>query len=391
MRRLAYVALGFALAVLIVIGSTTVGWRPLESAWQRFRPETPHQRYARSLVEAELTHTALATEWLAAADRSLLQPAALTVPFTEEALIDPARPVSLGYAFALKRGQKLDVQITVVTDIPGQAFVDLFEPAADGESTRRLVASARQHETDLSHEARRSGVYLLRVQPELLRGGHLRITSVPAPSLRFPVSGGGAANIQSVYGDQRDAGRRSHEGIDIFAPRGTPVLAASNGFVTQVGQNRLGGNVVWVWNPSRGARLYYAHLQDQLVQTGAFVQAGDTLGTVGNTGNAKTTPPHLHFGIYTRGDGAIDPDAFIRPVSAVPARPEVHALALGEWAPTRDRVSLRASPSSNSPVVEVLPAARPIRIEGVSGPWVRTTAGGQLAFVQARDLHLGKN
>ena len=59
--------------------------------------------------------------------RALRQPTALTVPFTEEALIDPARPVSLGYAMTLKRGQKLDVEVTVVTDLPGQVFVDLFE------------------------------------------------------------------------------------------------------------------------------------------------------------------------------------------------------------------------------------------------------------------------
>jgi hypothetical protein len=126
-------------------------------------------------------------------------------------------------------------------------------------------------------------------------------------------------------------------------------------------------------------RLYYAHLQDQLVRTGTFVTAGDT-------GNAKTTAPHLHFGIYARGDGAIDPDAFIRPVSATAANPDVQTSALGEWAQTRRPVSLRASPSRNSLVVEMLPAARPIRIEGAVGPWVRTTAGGQLAFLQARDI-----
>ena len=395
MRRLSFVALGFALAVLLAIASTMLDWRPFGSAWQRFRPETPHQRYTRSLADAQLVHTALATDWLMAAARALRQPTALTVPFTEEALIDPARPVSLGYAVTLKRGQKLDVQVTVVTDLPGQVFVDLFEPAegreSTSESTPRPVASAPQDEAGLSHEALRSGVYLLRVQPELLRGGHMRITSAPAASLRFPVSGGGAASIQSVYGDERDAGRRSHEGIDIFAARGTPVLAASDGFVTQVGQNRLGGNVVWVWNPARGVRLYYAHLQDQVVRAGSFVYAGDALGTVGNTGNAKNTAPHLHFGIYARGDGAIDPDPFIRPAAAVPDNPDVAASALGEWATTRGRVSLRASPSNNSPVVETLPAARPIRIEGVSGPWVRTTSAGQLAFVKARDLRLARD
>ncbi len=334
-----------------------------------------------------MAHTALATQWLAAANRALAQPAELAVPFTEDALIDPANPVSLGYAVTLKRGQRLDARVKITTDTPGQVFIDLFEPDPEGPE-RRPVASARQDETALSHEARRSGVYILRIQPELLRGGHLRLTSVRAPALGFPVSGGGAANIQSVYGDERDAGRRSHEGIDIFAPRGTPVVAASDGLVTNVGENRLGGKVVWVWSPSRRLRLYYAHLQDQLVRTGTIVSAGHILGTVGNSGNAKTTPPHLHFGIYALGEGAIDPEAFIRPMAVLPAEPEVETSALGQWAPTRRRVSLRASPSSHSLVVDMLPAARPVRVEGAVGQWVRTTAGGQVAFLHARDIAL---
>jgi murein DD-endopeptidase MepM/ murein hydrolase activator NlpD len=369
-----------------VLALTTVDWRPLRAIWARLGSETPHQRYSRSLLEGGLAHTALATEWLAAATRALVQPAELAVPFTEDALIDPAKPVSLGYAVTLKRGQRLDAQVKVTTDTPGRLFIDLFEPDTEGRPERRPVASAGQDATVLSHEARLSGVYILRIQPELLRGGHLRLTSVRAPALGFPVSGRGAANIHSVYGDDRDAGRRSHEGIDIFAARGTPVVAASDGVVTSVGENRLGGKVVWVWNPSRRVRLYYAHLQDQMVRTGTLVSAGDTLGTVGNTGNAKTTPPHLHFGIYARGEGAIDPDAFIRPMPGLPPSPDVETSALGQWAHTRRRVSLRASRSNNSTVVDVLPAARQVRIEGAVGQWVRTTAGRQVAFVQARDI-----
>jgi peptidoglycan LD-endopeptidase LytH len=385
MRRPSVVAVVFAVAAMAVTVAT-LDWRRIQSAWQNLRPETPHQRYARSLLEGGLADTALATEWLAAATRALQQPTSLAVPFTEDALVDPARPVSLGYAVSLKRGQRLDALVTVATDTPGRVFVDLFEPDADRGSTQRPAASAQEGETVLSHEAGRSGVYILRIQPELLRGGHVRVTSATAPSLRFPVSGGGAAHIQSVYGDARDAGRRSHEGVDIFAPRGTPVLAASDGIVTKVDENRLGGKVVWVWSPSRGVRLYYAHLQDQLVRTGSFVTAGDPLGTVGNTGNAKTTAPHLHLGIYARGDGAIDPDAFIRPVSAAVANPEVQTSALGEWAQTRRPVSLRASPSRDAPVVDTLPAARAVRIEGAVGHWIRTTAGGHLAFLPARDI-----
>jgi peptidoglycan LD-endopeptidase LytH len=385
MRRRAAVLAALAVAVM-AMAVTRFDWRTLQSAWQKLRPESPHQRYARSLREGDLAHTALATEWLTAATRALQQPTTLAIPFTEDALVDPARPVSLGYAVSLKRGQRLDAHVTVATDTPGRVFVDLFEPHDNDGSHHRPVASALEDETVLSHEARRDGVYTLRIQPELLRGGHVRVTSAPAPSLRFPVSGGQAANIQSEYGDVRDAGRRSHEGVDIFAPRGTPVVAASDGVVTNVGENRLGGKVIWVWSPSRGVRLYYAHLQDQLIRTGTFVTAGDILGTVGNTGNARTTAPHLHFGIYARGEGAIDPAAFIRPVSTTATHPEVRTSALGEWAHTRRPVSLRASPSGDAPVVDTLPPARAIRVEGAIGRWVRTTAGGRLAFVAARDV-----
>ena len=59
--------------------------------------------------------------------------------------------------------------------------------------------------------------------------------------------------------------------------------------------------------------LYYAHLDQQLVSPGERVNAGEIVGTVGNTGNARTTAPHLHFGIYAVGRGAIDPYWFIAP------------------------------------------------------------------------------
>lgn len=58
-----------------------------------------------------------------------------------------------------------------------------------------------------------------------------------------------------------------------------------------------GGKVVWMRDEARGMSLYYAHLDSQHVAAGAYVRPGDTLGFVGKTGNARTTPPHLHFGI----------------------------------------------------------------------------------------------
>ena len=114
--------------------------------------------------------------------------------------------------------------------------------------------------------------------------------------LGVPVAGVARARLVSTFGAPRDGGRRRHQGVDIFAPRGTPVLAAHAGVVVHTGHFRLGGLVVHTVG-RRGVLAYYAHL-DHLragLSIGEVVAEGDVLGYVGNTGNARTTPPHLHF------------------------------------------------------------------------------------------------
>jgi peptidoglycan LD-endopeptidase LytH len=134
----------------------------------------------------------------------------------------------------------------------------------------------------------------------------IRLGSLPAPAaLPVPVAGVRPVQLADTWGGARSGGRR-HEGIDIFAKRGTPVLSSTEGIVLRVGTNRLGGQVVWVLGPG-GQRHYYAHLDRYGdVRAGMRVRTGSILGYVGNTGNAATTPPHLHYGIYTAG-GAINP------------------------------------------------------------------------------------
>ena len=388
MRGRYLVALAFLVGAAATVGLLTfLGWKPFDVVRQKLRPETAHERYTRSLLESGLSDTALAREWLASAARSLENPVPLTAPFTEHAVIDAARPLSLGYAVELKRGQAFTVQVQLETDVPGLVFVDLFEPRSIGEPQPRAIASARDADMTLSHEARSSGRYVLRIQPELLRGGRVRVVSSPAPSLAFPVKDAKPQSIRSVFGDARDAGVRRHEGIDIFAPRGTPVVASTDGLVVRVGETERGGRVVWLLDPVRGVSLYYAHLDVQHVSAGAIVRTGDTLGTVGNTGNARTTPPHLHFGIYARGEGAIDPEAFIRPVPSAAPAAGLKASTLGGWATARRRAPLRSSPSPGGAVVGTLAPDSPVRIEGALGAWVRTTvADGGSAFVEAKAL-----
>ena len=112
-------------------------------------------------------------------------------------------------------------------------------------------------------------------------------------------------HLTDTWGAARSQGR-SHEGIDIFAERGTPIQATTQGIISKVGENTLGGRVVVVIGPG-GAGHYYAHLEDYAdISPNDWVNAGDTIGYVGDSGNAKGTSPHVHYGIYINGS-AVNP------------------------------------------------------------------------------------
>ncbi|MFC4932783.1 M23 family metallopeptidase [Massilia sp. GCM10023247] len=148
----------------------------------------------------------------------------------------------------------------------------------------------------------------------------MRLASMPAAqSLPVPVRGVAPRALHDTWGGARSGGRR-HEGIDIFARRGTPVTSATEGIVMRVGTNRLGGQVVWVLGPG-GQRHYYAHLDRYAdIASGQRVRPGTILGYVGTSGNAAGTPPHLHYGIYEAG-GAINPYPLLRQPALAQAEP----------------------------------------------------------------------
>lgn len=128
-----------------------------------------------------------------------------------------------------------------------------------------------------------------------------------ALSLNMPVVGVRPYDISDSWGNARDGGKRKHRGIDIFAPKGTPVVACADGIVSFIGDQPKGGHCVWL-TTENGASFYYAHLDRWAsgLYEGMEVRAGDLLGYVGNTGNAKTTPSHLHFGV-NQNDEMVNP------------------------------------------------------------------------------------
>lgn len=277
------------------------------AVWPIVRP-SPHDAYAASLRAAGLDATELGRTWLAEADRALREPATVTLPSAQPLTFKGADPRAYGFRIRLERGRTLQIAAAPDGTPRPQVFVDLFR--LDGREPAHVKSGAADG-SNLTYEAPREATYVLRVQPELLRDGAVRLVQLTMASLMFPVADRQA--VASVFGDPRDAGRRRHEGIDIFAPRGTHAIAAAGGVVTSIGTTRLGGNVVWIFDPARRLSQYYAHLDRPLVRPGQFVHAGEPVGLVGNTGNARTTPPHLHFGLYAMGEGAIDPLPFVRP------------------------------------------------------------------------------
>jgi peptidoglycan LD-endopeptidase LytH len=117
-----------------------------------------------------------------------------------------------------------------------------------------------------------------------------------------PVAGVRTSELKDTYGAARSGGR-GHKGVDIFAPRGTPVVAAAAGTVVKRDSNGLGGLSVYERDLDGRTIYYYAHLNGWRagLKEGDLVRAGDTIGYVGSTGNVSGSP-HLHFSVHVVTD-----------------------------------------------------------------------------------------
>lgn len=132
----------------------------------------------------------------------------------------------------------------------------------------------------------------------------------------FPV--GDPHSFWDSFGAPRMMGtgyEHAHQGTDIMAPFGTPLLACERGIITEMGTDVLGGTKLWLKGES-GTYYYYAHLSAfaEGLTNGTVVEAGDVIGLVGDTGNAKGGAPHLHFEIHPDGGMAVNPYALLKVV-----------------------------------------------------------------------------
>lgn len=127
---------------------------------------------------------------------------------------------------------------------------------------------------------------------------------------KFPVPilfGVTASSVRSDYGEPRGDGTRSHEGQDMFAPKGTPIVSPTKAVVIATGSGDSAGKFVYTANPG-GEIFRYMHLDAIApIRRGDRLNVGDIIGTVGDTGNAPDGVYHLHFEVRDDDNKATDP------------------------------------------------------------------------------------
>lgn len=278
---------------------------------------SPRDLFVWRLRLAGLLDSPLGQQWVGAVARASEQPLRVGDQYrTSEAFKDDQVEAHV-YELALDRGEKLVWQLSRLDTSGSRLYASLERHKSDGQGWSTIKKLNADGVTK-SWVAPQPGIYRIVLQPELFARVEYSLAIATGGSLPFPVEAASQGNIGSSFGASRDGGAREHHGVDIFAKRGTPVKAVIDGRV-QTDTGGIGGNHVWLSGGMLGigsASYYYAHLDSFAIESGDVVKKGEILGYVGNTGNARTTSPHLHFGIYS-GD-PIDPAPFLKPEPVLP-------------------------------------------------------------------------
>ncbi len=349
-----------------------------------FKAATPHEQYQRKLINAGLDQTAMGSAWIKSASLSLEKALNITLPYQETGYFASDKAPAAAYQFTATKGQKINISITKKPANAAMLYLDVWHFPVGGSS--KLVASADTLNNPIQYEIDVTGNYLIRLQPELLQSVQYTLEITTGPSLSFPTSTNSSKSIGSYWGDGRDNNARKHEGVDIFGKFRSPVLAIAEGTVTRVNENNLGGKVVWLRPKGKDYTLYYAHLDEQIASEGQEVKVGDTIGLMGNTGNAKNTATHLHFGIYAP-DGAMNPLPFIDPVTKTPQKITASVNNLNKTLRTSKAVNFLNAPLPDAAVVERLSIASIVNIQSATGTFYKAELpDGKIGFVQSTAL-----
>ena len=287
---------------------------------------SPYESYVKSLETSGISKSSMGKKWISSGQNALLNPnESVKLPFKSEIFFREIAPNAISYRLKYEENAKLTVKISSKGKNNNGVYVDIFEDNPNKSRVKNFYVK----DTIFVYEDNNTQNLILRIQPQLLVNQYVIIEIIENPKLAFPVKNGSNKDIQSFWGVERDGGQRRHEGVDIFNKKGTPIVAVENGTIARVETNILGGKVVWQRLNLFGQSIYYAHLDSQAVSAGQAVKKGDVVGFMGNTGNAKYTASHLHFGIYT-GSGAIDPLLYIQKRDTIPGKLKLSEKYLGD-------------------------------------------------------------
>ena len=352
-------ALYRCILIILVIGLTNC--KQIRKVTDAIVPPTARELYAREFQEGDTTEL---NRWEKAFRIAQLDSLKIELPYVEVGTYYQNRNEVYSYESYLQEGSIL--KIVAKTDVLGvKVFLDVLKKELDSSFT--TLSSNGFENSFIEVPIESSGWYKIMIQPAIEATGNFRHEVITKPSFGFPVLGKDNTAIQSYWGAARDGGVRSHEGIDIFAERGTPIIAVSEGRVSSTGNRGLGGKQVWLRTGLFGKSVYYAHLDSILTSAGKKVKKGDTLGLVGNTGNARTTKPHLHFGIYKSGKGAINPLPFVQQtqIPELKAVPKITPLIKVSAA----RANLRDAPSLKGIVIGETILNDTLKLLGYTDDW----------------------
>ncbi len=216
----------------------------------------------------------------------------------------------------------------------------------------------------------RPGETTLPRRPVAVRGNAAGISGAGLSNYLFPVLG--TTGYSNDWGGPRASTGIPHQGTDIFANEGTPVVAVADGVLDRVGWNAIGGYRFWLFD-QYGNSFYHAHLSaySPIAVDGARVRRGDVIAFVGHTGDAQYTPPHLHFEVHP-GNGAPT-----NPFPLLNAWKRGVAVAIGLLASGTERVAplallgfsdISANSGLQSSVLDTVPDTRARSIEQETAP-----------------------
>ena len=172
------------------------------------------------------------------------------------------------------------------------------ETLLEGEPTviEPIITAAPRYVPSESGTASASGLRPVPTDP--VRVAQATTGTLAAAPLRLPIDGMQIESFKGGFAEHR--GKRSHEAIDVLAPRNTPVHAVTAGTIAKLFFSKPGGLTIYQFDAESRRCYYYAHLERYAdgLHEGQVVSQGEVIGLVGTSGNAPPETPHLHFAVF---------------------------------------------------------------------------------------------